>query len=106
MRQNTLLTEFDPKRGISVTTLAYEYPSRFEVLDHAHGSDQLIYATSGLMEVSSEQSVWLIPPHFALWIPARTHHRIHMRGPVSMRTLRSEEHTSELQSPMYLVCRL
>lgn len=39
------------------------------------------------MEVSSGQSVWLIPPHFALWIPARTPHRIHMPGPVSMRTL-------------------
>jgi len=39
------------------------------------------------MEVSSGQSVWLIPPHFALWIPARTSHRINMPGPVSMRTL-------------------
>jgi AraC-like DNA-binding protein/mannose-6-phosphate isomerase-like protein (cupin superfamily) len=81
------LTEYDPKRGISVATLAYEYPSRFEVSEHAHGSDQLIYAISGLMEVSSKESVWLIPPHFALWIPARTYHRIHMPGPVSMRTL-------------------
>jgi AraC-like DNA-binding protein len=81
------LTEFDPKRGISVATLAYDYPSRFEVPEHAHGSDQLIYAISGLMEVSSEESVWLIPPHFALWIPAGTQHRIHMPGPVSMRTL-------------------
>jgi AraC-like DNA-binding protein len=81
------LTEFDPKRGISVATLGYEYPSRFEVSEHAHGSDQLIYAISGLMEVSSEPSVWVIPPHFAVWIPAGTHHRIHMPGPVSMRTL-------------------
>jgi AraC-like DNA-binding protein len=81
------LTEYDPKRGISVATLAYEYPSRFEVSEHAHGSDQLIYAISGLMEVSSDQSVWLIPPHFALWIPARTRHRIHMTGPVLIRTL-------------------
>jgi AraC-like DNA-binding protein len=39
------------------------------------------------MEVSSEQSVWLIPPHFAVWIPARTYHRIHMPHAVSMRTL-------------------
>jgi AraC-like DNA-binding protein/mannose-6-phosphate isomerase-like protein (cupin superfamily) len=87
MRQKTILTEFDPKRGVSVATLAYEYPSRFQVAEHAHGSDQLIYAISGLMEVSSDQSVWLVPPHFALWIPAGTHHRIHMPGPVSMRTL-------------------
>ena len=87
LRQSNVLTEYDPKRGVSVATLTYEYPSRFQVPEHAHGSDQLIYAISGLMEVSSDQSMWLIPPHFALWIPARTHHRIHMPGPVSMRTL-------------------
>src|SRR5437764_10724266 len=28
------------------------------------------------------------------------------RAPVSLSSERSEEHTSELQSPMYLVCRL
>ncbi|MGD0938309.1 MAG: helix-turn-helix transcriptional regulator [Terracidiphilus sp.] len=87
MRQSAVLTEYDPERGIAVATLAYEYPSGIEISEHAHGSDQLIYAISGLMEVSSGQSVWLIPPHFALWIPAGTHHRIHMPGPVSMRTL-------------------
>jgi AraC-like DNA-binding protein/quercetin dioxygenase-like cupin family protein len=87
LRQTRVLTEYDPKRGVSVATLAYEYPSSYQVPEHAHGSDQLIYAIRGLMEVSSDESVWLIPPHFALWIPARSCHRIHMPGPVSMRTL-------------------
>jgi AraC-like DNA-binding protein len=87
VRQSGILTEYDPKRGVSIATLAYEYPSGFRVPEHAHGSDQLIYAIRGVMEVFSGQSVWLIPPHFALWIPARTSHRIQMPGPVSMRTL-------------------
>jgi AraC-like DNA-binding protein/mannose-6-phosphate isomerase-like protein (cupin superfamily) len=87
LRQAEVLTEYDPKRGVAIATLAYEYPSRFHVSEHAHGSDQLLYAVSGIMEVSSDQSVWLIPPHFALWIPAKTRHQIHMPGPVSMRTL-------------------
>ncbi len=87
MRHNGVLTEYDPKRGVFVATLAYEYPSAYQVPEHAHGSDQLIYAIRGLMEVSSGQTVWLIPPHFALWIPARTRHRIRMPGAVSMRTL-------------------
>src|SRR4051795_5541333 len=52
-----------------------------------HGSDQIIYAIGGVMEVSAGQSVWLIPPHFAIWIPARTSHSIKMPGDVSMRTL-------------------
>ena len=39
------------------------------------------------MEVSAGQGLWLIPPHFGLWIPARTEHAIRMPGAVSMRTL-------------------
>ena len=70
-----------------VATLAHEYASRFQVPEHVHGSDQLIYAVSGLMEVPSDQSWWLIPPQFARWIPARTHRQIFIPGPVSMRTL-------------------
>jgi AraC-like DNA-binding protein len=87
MRQSGVIRDYDPKRGVSVATLAYEYVSGFEVPEHAHGSDQLIYAIRGVMEVHAGQSMWLIPPHFALWIPARTFHRIHMPAAVSMRTL-------------------
>jgi AraC-like DNA-binding protein len=54
---------------------------------HAHGSDQLIYARNGVMQVSSGQNLWIIPPQFGLWIPALTAHQIHMPEPVSMRTL-------------------
>lgn len=82
-----ILTEYDPRRGVSIGTLAYEYPPECQVPEHAHGSDQLIYAIRGVMEVSAGQGVWLIPPHFALWIPALTRHSIRMSGAVSMRTL-------------------
>jgi AraC-like DNA-binding protein len=39
------------------------------------------------MEVASGQSLWIIPPHFGLWIPAGVPHRIRMPERVSMRTL-------------------
>jgi AraC-like DNA-binding protein len=87
LREPAFTRQFDPKRGVSVATLAYEYPAGCRLPEHAHGSDQLIYAIRGVMEVFAGESVWLIPPHFALWIPARTLHRIHMPRPVSMRTL-------------------
>ena len=54
---------------------------------HAHGSHQLVYASRGVMEVSSDHNLWKIPPHFGLWIPARTPHQIRMQEAVSMRTL-------------------
>lgn len=55
--------------------------------EHAHGADQLLYARAGSMQVSSGRNIWLIPPHFGLWIPAKTVHSIRMPTPVSMRTL-------------------
>ena len=87
MRQPQILTEYDPKGRTAVATLAYEYPKGYQVPEHAHGSDQLIYAIRGLMQVSSGSGTWVIPPHFALWISARKHHRLSMSSEVSMRTL-------------------
>ena len=88
MRQRQQLTrEYDPRPGVSISTLAYDYPAGFTVVEHAHGADQVIYAPQGVMEVSAARSVWLIPPQFAVWIPARTRHRIRMPEAVSMRTL-------------------
>jgi AraC-like DNA-binding protein len=86
MRQDTL-TQYDPRAGVSISTLAYEYPAGYNVPEHAHGSDQLIYATRGVMEISAGQTLWLTPPQLAVWIPAGTHHRIRMPRAVSMRTL-------------------
>jgi AraC-like DNA-binding protein len=86
MRQGLILG-FDPKPGVSISTLAYEYPAGFRVDEHAHGSDQLVYAPRGVMEVAAGQNIWLVPPQFGVWIPAYTGHRIRMPGAVSMRTL-------------------
>jgi AraC-like DNA-binding protein/quercetin dioxygenase-like cupin family protein len=82
-----LIESYDPKPGVSIATLAWDYRAGFEVPEHAHGSDQLVYATHGVMELSAGQSFWLIPPHFAIWIPAGTRHRIRMPAQVAMRTL-------------------
>ena len=86
MRQG-FITGYDPGRGVSISTLAYEYPPGFQVEEHAHGSHQLVYAIRGVMQVSAGPGMWLIPPHFGMWIPARTFHSIKMPGAVSMRTL-------------------
>lgn len=86
MRQG-VITRNDPGPGVSITVLAHEYPRGSKVEAHAHGSDQLVYASSGVMEVASGQNLWILPPHFGLWIPARVQHRIRMPEPVSMRTL-------------------
>jgi AraC-like DNA-binding protein len=77
----------EPGRGVAISSLAYDYPAGCLVPAHAHSSDQLIYATRGVMEVMVKRSYWLLPPQFALWVPAGTRHQIRMPRAVYMRTL-------------------
>ncbi|MBO0862027.1 MAG: hypothetical protein J2P21_26755 [Chloracidobacterium sp.] len=86
MRQ-PIVKDYDPTRSVSISTLALDYPRGSHVPQHAHGSDQLIYASRRVMQVTSERRLWVIPPHFGLWVPARTAHQIRMPECVSMRTL-------------------
>jgi AraC-like DNA-binding protein/quercetin dioxygenase-like cupin family protein len=97
MRQ-ILVRENDPKPGVSIATHSREYPRGAHIPEHAHGSNQLIYASRGVMEVASRQSLWKIPPHFGLWIPARTPHQIRMAEHVSMRTLYLRPKLTRLRS--------
>ncbi len=78
---------YDPGPGVSISSLAYEYPAAWQVPEHSHRSDQLIYAIAGVMEVSVERTRLLVPPMFAVWICANTRHAIRMPNAVSMRTL-------------------
>ena len=55
--------------------------------EHSHPEHQLVFASAGVMTVSTRDGVWVVPPLRAVWIPARTPHRIAMFGAVSMRTL-------------------
>jgi quercetin dioxygenase-like cupin family protein len=77
----------DPGPGVSISSLSYECPATWRVPEHAHRSDQLIYAISGVMDVSIERTHLLVPPLFAVWIAAHTRHAIRMPTAVSMRNL-------------------
>jgi AraC-like DNA-binding protein len=82
-----MVTDHDPRPGVSVSTFSREYPRGSLVAPHAHASDQLVYASNGVMHVASGRRVWMIPPRFGLWVPAGTVHQIRMPEQVSMRTL-------------------
>src|SRR5690348_17879652 len=64
---------------------------------------------------STPSALWPSPPRPLLrsrgtrfMSPRRTRHHLDERGRdfIELSVLRSEEHTSELQSPVHLVCRL
>lgn len=78
---------FEARPGTFTSSLAYEYPAGWQVPAHSHRSDQLIYGIRGVMEVNAADTLWLVPPQSALWIPADLKHSIRMPSAVSMRTL-------------------
>ena len=71
-----------PVRGLAVT-----YPDGHWLNTHTHPWAQLVYAASGVMQVTTPGAAWLVPPTRAIWVPGGTPHGIRMRGAVAMRTL-------------------
>jgi AraC-like DNA-binding protein len=70
-----------------IASVSAELPSGRIIPVHFHPEDQLIFASRGVMTVSTVQGIWVVPPMRAVWIPANTPHSVRMCGPVSMRTL-------------------
>jgi AraC-like DNA-binding protein len=85
--RRAVIVKYDPAPGVSISTYSHDYPRASDVREHAHGSHQLVYASHGVMEVKSRRHLWVLPPHFGLWVPAETPHQIRMPEAVSMRTL-------------------
>src|SRR3712207_8213627 len=71
-----------------------------------------LFPYTTLFRSRSMYSRWITAQSFADLLAMSTHPRLHPGRPHSIqkdlvqRRLRSEEHTSELQSRQYLVCRL
>ncbi|KVQ41168.1 AraC family transcriptional regulator [Burkholderia cepacia] len=62
------------------------FPDGFVVAEHRHTRAQLVYTTTGIAEVIACQSLWMIPPHRALWIPSDLPHAMRAHGQLEMRT--------------------
>ncbi len=52
------------------------YPSNHQVSWHRHTQTQLLYASSGVIRLRTEQGCWVTPPLRAIWIPANTYHQL------------------------------
>ena len=54
---------------------------------HSHRRAQLVYASQGVMTVTTGSASYVVPPQRAVWMPAGIEHRIDARSAVAMRTL-------------------
>ena len=76
-------------------SMSKDFPSGHQVGRHQHREGQLIFAVSGVMELSTTDGLWLVPPQRGVWMPPAVEHSMRARGTVSLRTL-------YIQSPHYL----
>lgn len=74
-----------------VAALADEYPPGFHDPRHSHVRAQLIFASSGVMLVTTDQASYIVPPQRAVWVPGGVEHEVFARGHLSLRTLYVEE---------------
>ena len=70
-----------------IVAMAKEFPSGHLIPFHQHKRSQLLYASSGVMTVTTHIGNWVVPPLRAVWIPVLTKHQINISGHLSMRTL-------------------
>jgi quercetin dioxygenase-like cupin family protein len=57
------------------------------IAPHAHDWHQLIYASAGVMTVTTEAGSWVVPPNRAIWVPAGIRHAIRFAAQSRFRTL-------------------
>ena len=64
-----------------------DYPPGHDTGLHRHPRAQLLFATAGVMRVTTEAALFTVPPGTGLWVPADTLHAVRMDGTVLMRAL-------------------
>jgi AraC-like DNA-binding protein len=73
--------------ALAVRSFAGTYYDGFHIEPHRHGWAQLIYAVSGVMSVRAGETLWIVPPARAVWVPAGAEHEIRALGDFAMRTV-------------------
>ena len=92
----------DLRQPFVLRTLATNYPSGFELHEHSHDWNQLLFAARGVMTLTVTEgrrlTAHVVPPTRSVWIPAGVEHRVRMDGRVDMRTLYFPPAASGLRS--------
>lgn len=57
------------------------------ITPHAHPRGQLLWAASGILRVTSEHSVWVVPSTHAMWIPGGVYHQVNSETGARIRNL-------------------
>ena len=70
-----------------LAAFARDYPEGDTVPRHSHDRAQLLYATKGIMRITTDTERYTVPPGRALWLPATLPHAVAMPHGLAMRAL-------------------
>ncbi len=70
-----------------VVALARSYARGVHLGWHVHAEAQLLFASRGVMQVTTPKGRWLVPPRRAVWVPPRLEHAVDMLTDLEMRSL-------------------
>jgi AraC-like DNA-binding protein len=57
------------------------------VTAHSHARGQLLWATTGILSVTSNDTIWVVPPTHAVWIPSHIPHQVTSETDTQLRNL-------------------
>lgn len=66
---------------------AFFYSDGLDYPFHKHVPIQFMYASEGVMKVTTEQGIWVVPNHRAVWVPSDTLHKTEAINTLAMRNL-------------------
>lgn len=66
---------------------ATAYPRGTHLGLHVHREAQLLFASSGIMQVTTPKGRWLVPPARAVWLPPGIEHAVDVLADIEMRAL-------------------
>jgi AraC-like DNA-binding protein len=102
MRRSTNPSDYQHTPHVAAV-MAKQFCDGFEIAPHWHKRHQLIWATTGVMEIEAAEGTWVVPTNRALWVPATHVHSLRMAGAVEMRSLYLEPGTGRTPSQVKLV---
>ncbi|SHG88947.1 AraC family transcriptional regulator [Pollutimonas bauzanensis] len=82
------------KTDRDVIALESIYPDGHVVATHTHRRVQLLYAVAGIVRLETQSGTWVVPPGFAIWIPAGMPHQL--------RTIKVKTHSLYFQSGAFM----
>jgi len=73
--------------GPPFTLIVRDYRRGHRLDPHAHAAPQLLYASSGVVAVTTPAGSWILPPQKAVWLPAGLTHETAMLTAVRITSL-------------------